>query len=197
MDNVALALRGARIGTAGKIKDVRADHVYRYRWAAERLSGHVIDAGCNCGYGAAILADAGLSVTALDVWAEGLEFARLTWDRPAIAWRQADFEEVLLDLPACDGVVAFEIVEHLERPEHLLRMTRAVSPRLLLSVPNEAVWPWQPRMAPVHHRHYTRGELGALLSSCGWTVAKWWGQKGPYAPVEASVNGTTLVVECC
>lgn len=185
-----------RLSLDGSVKDVRADHVYRYEWAAERLLGHVIDAGCNCGYGAAILADSGLSVTAVDIWADGIDFAKRHWGRPGITWDIQNLMGLGLWLPPCNAVVAFEVIEHLADPAIFLREARRVAPVLLASVPNQSVWPWEPRLAPVHHRHYTKPEFGDLLAGLGWTVSQWWGQEVGYSPVEPDVNGRTLIVEC-
>ena len=193
------AMPAARIDTAGKAKDVRGDHVARYRWAAARLAGTrgaVIDAGCNCGYGAAILADAGLTVLALDNWPAGLDFARANWDRPSISWGEAELDRRELTLPLCDAVVAFEVLEHLATPESLLRAARAASPVLLASVPNEAVWPHRPRLAPVHKRHYRKHEFATLLRATGWSQIDWFGQSTGYSSVEHDVDGRTLVVAC-
>ncbi len=184
-----------RINMRGEPRDVRPGHVARYAWAAERVQGHVIDAGCNCGYGSAILADAGLTVTALDNWAPGLDFARENWDRTGVCWKKADFNSNF-QFPPADAVVAFEIIEHLEDPRLLLLKSCMAPPRLFASVPNEAVWPWEPRLGPVHKRHYTRDQFEALLTECGWVIGEWFGQAGGDSPVEPNVNGRTLVVEC-
>ena len=188
-------LKAARLSTDGRIKGVRADHTARYCWAAERIQGHVIDAGCNCGYGAAILADAGLTVAAFDIWFQGLEYARKNWARPGITWVKADFEGAF-EFPTTGAVVAFEIIEHLEDPRPLLKEARRVASRLFASVPNEDIWPWVSRLGPVHKRHYTRAEFAALLAECGWTETDWYGQVDGESPVEPNVHGRTLVVEC-
>lgn len=192
---VVEGLPKARVGLAGKVKDVRGDHVSRYRWAGDRLAGHVIDAGCNCGYGAAILADGGLTVTAIEREARFLDWAREHWHRPTITWMRGDLE-TLIALPHCDAVVAFEVVEHLENPEHFLRLARSHARRLLVSVPNEAVWPWQPRLLPSHQRHYTRRQLEALLALCGWSLIERWGHENPYSAIERNCDGHTLVADC-
>lgn len=196
-------LRLARLSPGGQIKDVRADHVARYKWAAERVDGHVIDAGCNCGYGSAILTDWGqaywwassVRVTAIDNWPAGLDFARDNWSRPGIDWILADFEGEFV-FPPADAVVAFEIIEHLADPRPLLIEARRVAGRLFASVPNEAVWPWEPRLYPTHQRHYTRKQFSALLMGCGWSEIYWFGQVGGDSPVETDVKGRTIVVEC-
>ena len=184
-----------RINMRGEARDIRADHVARYEWAAERTEGHVIDAGCNCGYGSAILADAGLTVTALDMWFLGLQYARQHWDRSGITWERADFTEAF-EFPPANAVAAFEIVEHLADPRPLLIEAHLVAGRLFASVPNEDVWPHEPRLWPVHQRHYTREQFEALLTECGWTQIEWWGQADGWSPVEPDVRGRTLVVEC-
>jgi 2-polyprenyl-3-methyl-5-hydroxy-6-metoxy-1,4-benzoquinol methylase len=185
-----------RLSIDGRIKDVRADHVASYRWAASRVAGHVVDAGCNSGYGAAILADAGHLVTALDRWQPGLDFAERNWRRPGIVWANADFAAADTMLPVCDAVVAFEVLEHLDRPELLLRAARAAAPVLLASAPNEAVWPHQPRYAPEHKRHYTRAAFETLLRAAGWSVVERFGQADGRAPVLPGVEGRTLVAAC-
>ena len=196
MDRGSLeGLTAARVATNGQIKDVRGDHVARYQWAAARLEGRVIDAGCNCGYGSAILADAGLTVTGMDNWQTGLDYAQRHWDRPAITWNQVDFASNF-SLPSADAVVAFEIIEHLEDPTILLDMAWFQADRLLASVPNEEVWPHEPRLYPVHQRHYTRDDFEDLLRSCGWDNIEWFGQRDGHSPVEPEMHGRTLVVDC-
>ncbi len=169
----------------GEPREVRVAMVDRYGWAAARLKGsaHVIDAGCNCGYGAAILADAGLTVTALDLWFQGLEYARKHYDRTSITWAKADFEAES-ELPPADAVVALEVIEHLADPRPLLREARRVAGQLLASVPDEDVWPHEARLYPEHQRHYTPAQIEALLVECGWSEIK------------LEQRGRSIMVEC-
>ena len=178
---------------ATRLEEVRADHTWRYHWAAERLSGNVIDAACGCGYGSAILAEAGLEVVGVDVSAEAIEWAARHWSRPSIEWLCADV--TLLEFPPADAVVSFETVEHLADPRPFLRALRAASPRLLASVPNQAKLPFTLQRFPHHHRHYTATEFEALLNQAGWRVTGWWGQQHHRAPVKKGGRGRTLVVE--
>jgi 2-polyprenyl-3-methyl-5-hydroxy-6-metoxy-1,4-benzoquinol methylase len=196
-----MAIERKRLSADGRIKDVRQDHIERYEWAAAHLletnSNTVIDAGCNSGYGSAILADAldEIEVTAIDRWRPGLDFAEDRYDRPNITWSQMDFSESF-DLPGGDVVVAFEIIEHLPDPRPLLQQARIVSDMLLCSVPNEKVWPHQERYYPEHQRHFTREQIGVLLMQCGWTDQQYFGQQGGYSPVEKGVEGRTIVIRC-
>lgn len=186
----------ARLSPDGTVKDVRGDHVGRYQWAATRAKGLVLDAGCNSGYGTAILADAGFMVEGIDCWREGLEWASEHYDRPNIKYTLGDLRDLGAVPLYSHTVVAFEVIEHLANPELFLRQARTFAHTLLASVPNEDVWAWQPRLAPVHHRHYTKDDFRALLLRCGWNPEQWYGQVGGSSPVEPDVNGRTIVVEC-
>jgi len=174
----------------------RQDHLARYLWAAERIGdrGHVIDAACGCGYGTSILADRGCTVTGIDASPEALAYAKTHWDRPAITWLQADLLGVL-SLPKADAVVCFETLEHLKRPKIFLRAAHEAAPRLILSVPNEAVVPWAQMKNPYHHRHYTKDQLVKRLRKCGWTVTAWFGQRDKFSMVWPEIEGRTLIVD--
>jgi SAM-dependent methyltransferase len=181
---------------------IRADHVARYRWAAAMIriesngragESRVLDAACGCGYGAAILADSGCRVAAIDRSAEAIRYGMRHWQRPAIAWTVTDLEAPML--PPARSLVSFETIEHIEDPRMFLRVARAQCARLYASVPNEDVIPKGVRFRH-HFRHYTKGEFAELLQATGWKPQSWWGQDGTESEVEAGVNGRTLVVAC-
>lgn len=186
--------------TATRIADVRADHVARYRFAAERIVGeHVVDAACGCGYGAAVLIDEGArSVVAIDRNAAALEFGDRHWSRPGIVWVQDDLDRGR-QLPRADVVCSFETIEHLEDPLPFLSAASVAAPKLVASVPNEAGLPFDAARFPFHRRHYTQQEFADLLAAAGYGSIRWHGQVGPHSPVEALVDGMaetcrTLVV---
>lgn len=181
---------------ATKIEDVRRDHVARYEWAAKRLpaGSAVIDFACGVGYGCRILADAGHTVTGLDIDAEAIAHAEATFSgaRTTFALRDAADPG---DLGSFDAATCFETIEHVEDPRALLLALRKAAPVLLASVPNEDVIPFGDGF-PFHHRHYRRTQFRKLLAECGWKVHGWFGQSDDASEVEPSVNGRTLVVWC-
>lgn len=197
-DSTAL-LSGERQVAPG-IEQIQPDHVARYRWAAAKIDGdRVLDLGSGCGYGSALLRDAGArEVIGLELSAESIEYARQHYARPHVQWLNADLDGResgdFLEPYNFDSATAFEIIEHLADPAPMLRSLPAR--RLFASVPNEAVIPYSPQTAPFHQRHYTAEQFGDLLKRCGWYIVEWRGQSGPESPVTAlEESSRTLVVE--
>ena len=177
------------------IAGIRADHRARYEWAAGRLAGRkVVDAACGVGYGSKILANAECHVRAFDRSADALGFARENYNHDhRIQYVEGELEHVQFPKDF-DAVVCFEALEHTDKPDKALQNFRGMAPWLYVSVPNETVFPY--RGQKYHHRHYSAGQLEALLNRNGWEVREWWGQEGTDSPVRERVNGRTLVAVC-
>lgn len=186
-----MSLHSGERQVAPTVNGVRADHTARYRWAASVLlpGSVVIDVGCGIGYGARILAEAGMNVYAVDVDRETIAYACEHYAHERIQFVACDVAG--LDLGTADAAVCFEMIEHVADPLSMLRQLRATVPKLLCSVPNEEVFPW--KNYAFHHRHYTREQFRSLLVDSGFQAAQWLGQAGPESPVEVGVNGRTLV----
>lgn len=179
---------------APTLDGIRQDHVERYRLAAERFGGKkVLDIGCGVGYGASILADAGCRVKAADINQEAIDYAREHYSSGNIEYVCAAAEH-LGPFQATDAACMFEVVEHLEDPLPALERVGKTCSRLLVSVPNELVFPY--RNYKFHHRHYTPQEFEELLNKTGWQVERWWGQEGPDSPCVPDTQGRTLIAEC-
>lgn len=177
---------------ATSLSEIRRDHVARYEWAARLVEpgASVLDYGCGIGYGSAVMSLKAGKVYGFDVDDETIAYARKTWGRENVEFARVGDRFI-------DGVglaTAFEVIEHIEDPAHMLRAIGEVAPVLLASVPNERVLPW--RNTKFHFRHYTREQFEALLNRSGWKVAEWWGQHGPESEVERDVEGRTLVAKC-
>jgi 2-polyprenyl-3-methyl-5-hydroxy-6-metoxy-1,4-benzoquinol methylase len=112
-----------------------------HRFIADRLKefvlpgGRVLDLGAGSGAISARLCDMGFSVTAVDIVADNF---RLHGRVPFYTVNlNGSFADVVG--PAFDGIVAAEVVEHLENPRNFLRQCHAALAHggtLLLSTPN-------------------------------------------------------------
>ena len=171
----SLALDSGERQVAPTLSGIQPDHVNRYRWAAEKVAGGVLDLGSGIGYGASVLADAdGVgSVLAIDRSAESIEYGAMHYPNPKISRIVADLNAIEF-IGHFEYAVAFEVIEHLPDPRPLLKKLPAN--RLLASVPNERVVPFSPETAPHHFRHYLRHQFGWLLEATGWRAVGWYGQ---------------------
>ncbi len=166
---------------ANQISNIRADHVARYKFAAKRIRGDVLDAACGCGYGSAILAEHAKMVLGVDRDQGAIEYARRHWRRTNALYQVADVTRI--EPGRYYWAVSFETIEHLEDDLGFLRMLRECSRRLVLSAPNEQGLPFSPERFPYHVRHYTAAEMVDRLSRAGWSCDGIWGQRGPYSDV--------------
>ena len=182
--------------TKTKLKDIRRDHVARYEFVNQQLNGFesIVDACCGVGYGSNIMAKVGHRVQGIDISEPAIKFARKHWSHPRATFVKADLSQPG-PIKDADIAVAFECVEHIADPAPLLKALKKSAGVLFVSVPNQDNYPWHHSIA-FHHRHYTKGQFNALLNSCGWQVAEWFGQEGSESEVEIDVSGRTLVAKC-
>ncbi len=121
--------------------DLLNEHLARYAFAARLAHGkRALDAGCGAGYGSAELAAQADSVTGADVAAEAVDFAGAHYRLPNLAFEQASCDRLPHPDACFDLVVAFEVIEHLERwHEFLLEARRVLAPggQLIVSTPNK------------------------------------------------------------
>ncbi|MBV9282959.1 MAG: methyltransferase domain-containing protein [Chloroflexi bacterium] len=115
-------------------------HLSVYRFAAGMCRGKaVLDAGCGTGYGCAYLAEHGAtSVIGIDYSGVAIDFCREHFARDGVSFLRVDLTDLPPDLPPVDFVYASNVLEHLERPDLVLRRLREMLlPRgsILLEVP--------------------------------------------------------------
>jgi hypothetical protein len=141
---------------------------------------------------------AGARVLGVDAFGPAIEYARQHWSARTTQYLCATAQEVELPTEQ-DLAVCFETIEHLTDQDALilLRKLRRSAKVLLASVPNEDEMPFGDGSGfAFHHRHYTAHQFEALLSSAGWKVEAWFGQRDDLAPVTDWAVGRTIVVRC-
>ncbi len=158
------------------------EHVARYRFAARFAAGAVVlDAGCGSGYGSAELGGMGEAarVVGIDVSPDAVRHAASTFGGTGICFLQAACETLPFANGAFDLVVAFEVIEHLERWRDLLGEARRVlrpAGILLVSTPNKAYYAETRAAAgpnPFHVHEFECGEFRAALCAVFPHVHLW------------------------
>jgi ubiquinone/menaquinone biosynthesis C-methylase UbiE len=152
------------------VREMWLEHWHRYAFALRWAPGRrVLDAACGEGYGAALLARAGASVTAVDVSPEALAHARERYGQlPGLVFEAGDVAD-LSRLPDAgfDLIVSFETLEHLEAQDAMLagfRRLLAPGGLLLVSTPDRRVYSDQTGYRNEFHvRELYRDEFEALL----------------------------------
>lgn len=169
----------------------------RYKFAAVFASGIVLDAGCGCGYGSSILAQKGISVHAMDKNEKAIAYAKKHYSNPLINFITDDI--AVLDINSAyvgvDFIIAFEVIEHVKRPELLLASFARHSGQLIMSVPNQENRPYTKKQFPYHYRHFTPSEIENILYQAGWKKQAFYHQKdlnpGKISP---GPGGLTLII---
>ena len=144
------------------------EHLPRYLYARSHAVGStVLDFGCGTGYGAALLASVARSVTAIDIDAATIEWARSTHAQQNLKF--AVDARLGRDLPegAFDLVTCFEVIEHIsaELQDTLVASIARVCAAkgiTLVSTPNPAVSRLYGEN-PFHKRELERAEFAELM----------------------------------
>jgi len=147
-------------------------HRARYRFAAWHLpsGGRILDIGCGCGYGAAVMDNKRRFITGIDHSPSAIRYARRHYGKHA-AFGVRDCNKIE---GTWDALVAFEIIEHLEAPDfgNWHDALRPGAP-LIASVPQ--------RVAPAadhrfHLKDWTLDELCNALRRAAFGLIACWAQ---------------------
>lgn len=184
---------------AESLSGIRDDHIERYKAASALIYRYgavtVVDAGCGIGYGSALMAMTGAKVHGFDASESAITFGREHYPGDLHVGTLLEH-----DCPAADLLTMFEIIEHTHDAPAFLTKAAGMFNRVICSVPNELVCPFNaPTTHADHVRHYTPEEFTGLLTDCGWHVTHKGSQQGKTG-AEAAVNwgtttGRTLVFE--
>jgi|GEM_PF-3872597 len=197
-----LAFTGERLVPGQVDLGLLEEHVARYQWAIATLSAalpagaQVYDIASGTGYGSHMLAQSGFMVTGVDIAAEAVAWAEQTFGPSRKQGLQlhyliSDVSTIPLEAESANGIVAFEILEHVTDPNGLLsEIHRLLAPGgvALISTPN----PDAHQIAgenEFHHHEYTEAEFRTLLAAAfpGWPVEL-------AGQVKAGVGGSAGVV---
>jgi 2-polyprenyl-3-methyl-5-hydroxy-6-metoxy-1,4-benzoquinol methylase len=186
------------------LEEINVSHVNRYRFAASKLKGRVLDAACGTGYGSRILFDAGLNVTGVDIHVPALEEARVNWTGPD--YLRCDLNKGINGATwhkTFDGIVSFETIEHLQDPRPCLSaflLSLEGGGSFICSVPNESKYPFNAANFQAdeypHVRHYTAAEFDALLEGAGFKIEERWCQTSKASEVVRGIDGMFLIYVC-
>ncbi len=166
-----LEFTGERVVPGRSDRQVEFEHEARYAIASRLVEGRfVVDLGCGTGYGSRRLLEAGAArVTSLDVAPEAVSYARRRFAGRGAHFVVADARKPCLPDRSADIVAAFELVEHVERPEALISAASrllADDGLFLVSTPNRRTYRDERPEAvnPFHVREFYYDEFLELLS---------------------------------
>lgn len=94
---------------------------------------------------------------------------------PTLLWRMGDFapgyeftgpiEETIEELDPVDLFICCETLEHLDRPDDVLKQIRAKAKFLVLSTPNSTQWDENPE----HYWAWDKEAVMGMLGEAGWS----------------------------
>ena len=139
----------------------------RYAFAARWCDGKdVCDIGCGAAIGLPMLGPRASRLVGLDLSRQALALARRGASGTRFEAVAGDAESLPFAAATFDVVIAFEIVEHLERPESFLgEVARVLEPAgvFIASTPNRPVYSPRGTWLEYHRREYDIVEFRAFL----------------------------------
>src|SRR5262249_22448787 len=127
----------------------------------------VLDVGCGTGYGSSILASSARKVVGLDISNEAITFAQDHYQRANLQFLVADCSRLSLKAESIEGIVCFEVIEHLVDQEAFLRELQRVLKEdglLVISTPNRIFYTEECKETnPFHTHEFDFLEFGSCL----------------------------------
>lgn len=158
-----LTFTGERM-TGEAIGQIEFEHVHRYCFARDHVTGkRVLDCASGEGYGSFILASSAAAVKGLEIDSVAIKHARQAFVRNNLEYVEGDAQSLPFDDGVFDVVVSFETIEHVPRPDLVLReFKRVLVPGglLIISTPDQPVYsPSGSEPNPYHLFEWTRTEF--------------------------------------
>ncbi len=137
-------------------------HIVAYDFATKHIGGKVLEVGSGEGYGIEILAPLATKYMAIDKFQTQLPVSAQKFKQ--VSFRQVSVPPLPFEDNSFDAVVSFQVIEHIEEDEALVKeIHRVLKPGgvLVLTTPNRTM---SLTRNPWHVREYTPDELKALLN---------------------------------
>lgn len=141
-------------GTMGSA-EIAYDHIARYRLAERYATGKkTLDLGCGAGYGTHSLARVARSVLGVDLSEEAMAYAAWSYEAPNLRYEVGDVTALSYPDGDFDTAVSFEVIEHLERPEDLVKEVRRLLKQdgvFVVSTPDKRTYSVERNQVNPHH----------------------------------------------
>jgi cyclopropane fatty-acyl-phospholipid synthase-like methyltransferase len=172
---VACADNDVRYVPGGDKRFCSVAHESRYKWMVDTfdLKGkRVLDFGCGSGYGAYMLAQAGVLVDAIDYSGVAIEYAKKTYRHKDLCYYHADacdYEALHKILSRYDLVVSFDVLEHIEKYYLFIENANKLLSEdgvFVVGCPNRHMTlKWNSEWNPYHFQEFSPVQLRHVLSA--------------------------------
>lgn len=156
------------------INPILRQHLAVYEFAQGFVKDKVVlDAGCGEGYGASLLAEQAKRVVGLDDSKKALRTATKAYSSDNLEFIHGDISHLELAGGSFDVICAFQVIEHIPKPEKFLSKIRQLAKPdglFFLSTPNRKASLIQ---HPYHFREYSKEELLLMLRRYFFQVELW------------------------
>lgn len=147
-------------------KKLISEHQERYKFAGIYCKDKIIaDLGCGTGYGSKLIANKGAKkIYSFDIDPKVIDYAKKYYQSEKINYRALSADNTRLPNNSVDVVLCFEVIEHLEKPDKLLKeIFRILKPggTCVLSTPNKKASFLD---NPYHIKEFTLPELRKSLN---------------------------------
>jgi O-antigen biosynthesis protein len=141
-------------------------HLKRYDFARQFCQNKVVlDAACGVGYGAHYLSDIAREVRAVDISREAVTYAKKHYAVENLQFEVRDIHNLNFADKYFDVVCAFEVIEHLDKPDKFLSEVKRVLNEggiFIISTPNAKRTNYTPRNQ-YHKREFCKADFEGLL----------------------------------